>query len=137
MIKKCICENWERMQTVTLHDWFCYAYARSQGYHWYIDLQSTMLYRQHEDNQVGVNSGFSAFFYRFNKIIDGSGIKQSVLIAQLVGMENEVFVQRWSNYNSYGFLRLAFFANECRRKKQDKFLFFFACLFLAVLRIGK
>lgn len=131
-IKNCVCENWDRMQTVNLHDWFCYAYARSQGYRWYIDPQPSLLYRQHEDNQVGVNNGLKAFIYRFNKIIDGSGIRQSALISQLVGKGDTDFVRLWSDFKRLGFLRLALFAKECRRKKQEQILFFCACLLMAI-----
>jgi rhamnosyltransferase len=132
-IKSFVCANWVRTQDLILHDWFCYAYARAHGYRWYIDPQPSMLYRQHVDNQVGVNNGLKAFLYRFKKITDGSGIKQSVLIAQLVGKDNTNFVMMWSGLKRSGFLRLAFFANECRRKRQERFLFFCACLFMAIL----
>ncbi len=42
---------------VGLHDWFVYALARAQGRRWLIDDHAGMLYRQHDSNLVGVNSG--------------------------------------------------------------------------------
>jgi rhamnosyltransferase len=130
-IKDCVCANWERVQEVHLHDWFCYAYARAQGYHWYIDPQPGMLYRQHEENQIGVNNGLKAFIYRFKEIVSGGAIEQSALIAKLVGDGNSGFVKMWSNFKRGGFLRLSLSFNECRRKKQDRLLFLCACLFMA------
>lgn len=132
-IRKCVCSNWEQIKAVNLHDWFCYAYARGHGYCWYIDSQPYMLYRQHEGNQVGVNSGLQAFFYRFNRIVCGGGIEQSVLIAQLVGKENSDFVALWSSNKRSAFLRLAFSVNECRRKKMDRLWFVSVCLLMAIL----
>ncbi|MEA3544910.1 MAG: glycosyltransferase family 2 protein, partial [Thermodesulfobacteriota bacterium] len=131
-IKKCICSHWEQVQAVNLHDWFIYAYARGHGYHWHIDSQPYLFYRQHRDNQVGVNRGIQAFLYRFNRIACGWGVEQSALIAQLAGKNHADFVALWSCYTRSAFFRLAFSANECRRKKTDRFWFFCACLVMAI-----
>lgn len=39
------------------HDWFIYAFARSNSYKWHIDNAPLILYRQHSKNQVGANIG--------------------------------------------------------------------------------
>lgn len=132
-IKNCVLANWESIQRVKLHDWFCYAFARAHCYHWYIDPHPSMLYRQHGGNQVGANNGIKAFLYRFREIVSGRGIEQSALIAQLVGKGDTDFVLMWAGFKRRGFFRLAFSANDCRRKQQDKFLFFCACLFMAAM----
>lgn len=36
-LKLSMLANWQQLQTVSLHDWYCYAFARSHGYRWYID----------------------------------------------------------------------------------------------------
>src|SRR5690606_1482765 len=56
-LQQCVCVQWDSVQTVFLHDWFTYAFARANGYQWIIDDKPSMLYRQHADNQVGVNEG--------------------------------------------------------------------------------
>ena len=53
---------------VELHDWMIYAYFRSQGMKWKIDNKPLMCYRQHDHNQIGLNSGLKAYLIRFNKI---------------------------------------------------------------------
>lgn len=131
-IKKTISTNWIDVNKLGLHDWFCYAFARANNYKWFIDQTTTMLYRQHTANQVGVNSGRKAFFYRVIKITNGWGINQSILIARLVGKINDPFVKSWRDLNLLGFLRLAFNANKCRRKPSERILFFFSCLWMAV-----
>lgn len=45
---------------VVLHDWLLYAYARSNGYNWFISKEPSMLYRQHSNNEVGANNNFKA-----------------------------------------------------------------------------
>ena len=66
--KKFLNNNWEYVNLVELHDWMIYAYFRSQGMKWKIDSKSLMRYRQHDHNQVGLNSGLKAYLIRFNKI---------------------------------------------------------------------
>ena len=66
--KKFLIKNWEYVNLVELHDWMIYAYFRSQGMKWKIDDKPLMRYRQHDHNQVGLNSGLKAYLIRFNKI---------------------------------------------------------------------
>jgi rhamnosyltransferase len=132
-IKQSIVLNWLKINELGLHDWYCYAYARAHGYDWFIDPEPSMLYRQHAGNQIGVNKGWGAFRYRIQKVLQGWGIHQSALIAELVGKGDEAFVKSWSGFTRYGFFKLAFHANQCRRKPAERVLFFFACLMMAVL----
>lgn len=41
------------------HDWFLYAFARSYNFKWHIDNTHNILYRQHQNNQVGANTGLT------------------------------------------------------------------------------
>ena len=66
--KRFLIENWEGVNLVELHDWMIYAYFRSQGMRWKIDNKPLMRYRQHQNNQVGINYGLKAYLFRFNKI---------------------------------------------------------------------
>lgn len=132
-LKQAILKNWLKINELGLHDWYSYAFARANGYAWYIDPEPSMLYRQHSSNQVGVNQGFSAFSYRAKKVMQGWGIKQAALIANLVGQGDDAFVKSWSGLSRYGFLKLALNANKCRRKPSERLLFFVACLGMAVV----
>jgi rhamnosyltransferase len=120
-------------QKVGLHDWFIYAYARANGYHWVIDSQSYIQYRQHAFNQVGMNSGWKAFIHRAKKVSSGWALSQSILLADLLERGNEPFVKIWVSGSSKGLVHLAFYSWQCRRRLRDKFLFFFSCLYMALL----
>jgi rhamnosyltransferase len=115
------------------HDWFIYAFARANGYRWVIDDYAGMLYRQHENNLVGVNAGWSAFIFRVRKVLGGWGLTQSVLIAGLVGLGDDPFVIPWSNGSRVGMLRLAVHARQCRRRGRDQLLFAIACVALSIV----
>ena len=127
-----ITSRWDDMQEVGLHDWFAYAFARANGYRWVIDNYAGMLYRQHEKNQIGVNSGKRAFVQRARKVLSGWGLTQSALIAQLVGLGDDPFVKRWSGGSRAGLLWLALNAWQCRRRMRDKMIFALSCIALCV-----
>ena len=124
--------RWAEFRHVGLHDWFIYAYARANGYLWVIDDQPGLLYRQHEQNQVGVNMGWRASLQRARKVLGGWGLAQSALIAELVGLGNDPFVRLWSNGSRAGLLSLSLHAWQCRRRLRDKFLFALSCAALLV-----
>ena len=121
------------MKLVWLHDWFCYCYARSTGHSWFIDEYSSLMYRQHLDNEVGVNLGLRAIVFRAKKIADGLGIGQSILFARLMGLEDDQFVKKWVRGQRIGLVWLALSANLCRRRFRDKYLFAFSCLLMLVI----
>lgn len=135
VIQDVIKSRWDDAQEVGLHDWFVYAFARANGYRWVIDDYAGMLYRQHEKNQVGVNSGTRAFVQRARKVLSGWGLTQSALIAQLVGLGDDSFVKRWSGQSRLGLLWLALHAWQCRRRLRDKIIFALSCLALCI--VGK
>ncbi len=125
--------QWTAVQSVVLHDWLSYAYARANGYKWVIDEQVGMQYRQHAANQVGVNAGWTAFAYRLRMVLGGWGITQAERIASLVGLDGTSFVRRWKTGGRVGFLWLAINANQCRRRGRDRLYFSLSCLMMAVL----
>lgn len=133
-IQDVVRSRWNEVQEVGLHDWFAYAFARANGYRWVIDDVPGMLYRQHENNQVGVNAGWRAFVHRSDKVLSGWGLAQSALIARLVGLNDDPFVVRWANGSRLGLLYLALQAGQCRRRFRDKFIFALSCLVLSVMR---
>ncbi len=134
-LKKSVIASWDEVNKVGFHDWYTYAYARAHGFKWFIDQWPSMLYRQHFNNQVGINKGWKAFLHRLEKVVSGWGIEQSALIAKLIGKGGDSFVRSWCGFERHGFLKLAFSANQCRRKPVERFFFFFSCLILAL--IGK
>ena len=122
----------EAMWNVALHDWYVYAFARAQGFKWFIDDRPCMRYRQHANNQIGVNSGVAAFKARVAKVFDGWWLGQSRLIAGLVGLQNDPFFTAWSDLSRVGLVRLALACRTCRRRPRDKVMFALLCLGLAV-----
>lgn len=134
-IKKRLLETWEEAQRVNLHDWYCYAFARNNGYKWFIDSQPSMFYRQHGKNQVGVNLGMKAYLSRFKQMRSGKWFNQACLIANLVGSTHNAFVAKWSGLKRWDLLRLSSYAFKCRRCLHEQIVFMVLCLMLAMTGI--
>ncbi|TWR92318.1 glycosyltransferase [Pseudomonas saxonica] len=132
LLKKHITDVYTQLDCISLHDWYIYAYTRSNGYKWIIDSRANMYYRQHSNNQVGVNTGLRAFRKRLSSVFDGWYLRQAACIANLIGIQNNSFVNSWIDLDRRGVLNLAFNGNDCRRRRRDKFVFAIICLVLTV-----
>lgn len=116
---------------VDYHDWLIYAYARFHNLTWVIDHWSSMQYRQHANNQVGVNAGWRPFWSRVSQILGGYGFDQARLIAGVLGATSMPIIQRGLLSGRLGYLWLALRAVDCRRKRLHQVFFFISCLLLA------
>ncbi|MCO4757758.1 MAG: glycosyltransferase [Oceanospirillaceae bacterium] len=127
-IQSCLLSHPDQVSRLGFHDWFCYAFARGNGYRWYIDDESFMRYRQHASNVVGVNKGLKPFVVRAKHVWAGSGMGETELLLGLIGSEcndNDLFTvptSRWA------FFKLALTAQRYRRRLRDRV--FFACFCL-------
>jgi rhamnosyltransferase len=126
-LKVSMLATWQPLQAVSLHDWYCYAFARSHGFRWYIDSRPSMDYRQHERNQVGANKGLNSLITRYKTIRDGWWFSQVQTIVKLIGLETDPFVVKWLTLRPFELLRLSFSAWSCRRRGRDKVFFFCIC----------
>jgi rhamnosyltransferase len=118
---------------IDYHDWLAYAFARSREFPWVIDSWSSMKYRQHPNNQIGVNAGWRSFWLRAQKVLSGYGFQQSLLIADAIGLSSVPLVTRGLRGGRMGCLWLALQARQCRRRYVDQLWFFISCVLLAVL----
>ena len=126
-------QHLQKTLCVGLHDWFTYAFARAHGYKWVIDTYGGLMYRQHGDNQVGVNAGARALVWRAKKVLNGWGLNQARLIAELVGVDSQEFVQGWLFGGRWAMLKLALQSADCRRKRGDQVWFALSCAALALI----
>ncbi|KHA72110.1 glycosyl transferase [Pseudomonas chlororaphis] len=132
-LKVSMLENWQLLQKVSLHDWYFYAFARSHGFRWYIDPESSMDYRQHKRNQVGANKGLRPMIARCKTIHNGWWFNQVQLITNLVGQDKDPFVQTWLKMQRGHLIKLSFSAWQCRRRVRDKVFFFCICWIAAFI----
>lgn len=123
-------QNRENINRLWLHDWFCYSFARVNQFKWFIDEQPLMLYRQHDTNSVGANSGLSSFISRCSVISKGEGFNKVIEQSDFIGKQ-DLPVTLLKSGSRRSMLRLSSMSFRCRRKKIDKLFFFIVCILFA------
>lgn len=103
------------------HDWFIYAFARNNNYKWHIDNHTSILYRQHKNNQVGANYGLNQKIKRLILMKNGIYKKQCMEILKSLEI-NDSFIKKLR----FNVIKNPF--NYRRNYKEAIALFFFALL---------
>jgi rhamnosyltransferase len=117
------------LRQVKMHDWFIYAFFRSQGYLWKIDSYSGVLYRQHSANVMGAGQGYKAMLRRIKLLRADWYREQIVLFGKILNIQNSsvVFLNdfRWS-----GLPKTLLGIRRYRRKFKDQLALaaYFICL---------
>jgi rhamnosyltransferase len=110
--------NWNEVNTIDSHDWLIYAFFRSRKISWYIDNEAVVLYRQHESNQVGLNSGLLAYVKRLNMIQNGWYKKEITSIFKVIILYGGSDFNLKKTFLIKNFLQL-------RRNKREAFILLF------------
>jgi rhamnosyltransferase len=126
-----VCSQWAALQSVKVHDWLIYAYARTQGWRWFIDPRPGLKYRQHASNELGANAGVTAAWRRLRQTRDGEYRQDILAIAEAV-KDQSPLVRRLKRLRLGDRLWLAFRAGHCRRRRSEALAL--ALMFLAMAK---
>lgn len=122
-------QHWVQVNSLSLHDWFFYAWYRASGLLWFIDIEWRMRYRQHANNQVGANQGFSAMCHRLKLLRSGWYRAEVARISVLVSPSGDQLANLVRKKSSWANLRLLPSICVLRRRLKDRvFLFFMIIL---------
>jgi len=114
-----------------LHDWFLYAFARSRGFKWYIDSNSYVRYRQHENNQIGANGSLSSLLKRFNLSLNGSVGDYINQLLQLISDQSiDQIPPRMDFYAHIFFIKNW---RQLRRRTRDSYFVLFSLIVMLLL----
>jgi rhamnosyltransferase len=122
------------LQSVALHDWLTYAYARQNGWAWFIDAEPGLLYRQHGNNEFGANTSWRSMLRRVQRIRQGWWFEQVSLIARLVGVDPAAPLTG-AAVDRRQLARMLINARQCRRRPRDQLLFAGLCV-IAWITVG-
>lgn len=115
--------NPQVLDEICLHDWFVYAWARSNGFSWYIDKVPLMRYRQHSANVFGANNaGFKVAMNRIGRIKSGWYRDQVEVIARICGIDSQKIIRKVLSKTWTGRISLAIHARRFRRHYRDAFV---------------
>lgn len=117
-------KNQESVTKVFKHDWFIYAFARSNNYKWFLDNEFTLMYRQHDKNETGVNSGgLRSFLIRLKNIKSGWFIQQILYLSYILGYEEEIDILLKERSLLRRLMKFRMFFSM-RRKKRDAIILY-------------
>ena len=71
-------------RSVGFHDWLTYAVARGSGWKWHIADRPTLVYRQHDSNEFGVNYGGAALLRRLARYASGRFARDCQAVLRVV-----------------------------------------------------
>jgi len=108
-------------QDVVLHDWLLYAYARSNGYQWFIDKNPSMLYRQHSNNEVGANNNIKAALKRIKKAREGWYRNEVLKLCNVFKFNNEEIISALIQGSFLKRIYLIASVKRFRRRNRDRF----------------
>lgn len=115
-----VCANACLLKDVEYHDWLVYAYYRYNNFGWVISSCPNMYYVQHDNNQIGANSGYHSLMVRLGMIRSRWYRRQVDIIYKAVtGCDSSII-----NFNF--FVRHVFSLR--RRTKHSLFLFVLFCV---------
>lgn len=84
----------EALRRIAFHDWFVYAWVRTQGEVWWIDPLPCMDYRQHDHNVFGARAGWRGLARR-GQMLFGPWYRQQVLaVAHACGANHHPLIAR-------------------------------------------
>ena len=109
-----IIQNKNNLNHVDYHDWLAYVFYRYNNLKWVISDEPKMLYQQHDDNQIGANTGF---FAKINRIKD---IGNNWYRDQVVGMYELITNKKFEDFVTTE--KLVFKPLSLRRKKSHSIL---------------
>lgn len=130
-IKNSLLKKENERTSLWLHDWFCYSFARYNNYKWIIGSEPLMLYRQHQSNEVGANSGFKAILSRAKVVLSGEAFDKVKVQASFLE-QNELPIKYLRSNRRIDLIKLLLISHKCRRKFLDKIFFALAIFILSV-----
>lgn len=123
-------QNFLNLSNIEFHDWFFYAWARSNGYRWHIDSCPTLYYRQHESNTFGANQGFKAYRSRLEKLLGEWYRSQILLTVEQINENNFELLSSLQRLGWWDRLVLVMSVKNFRRSLSGQIVLAFAFTFM-------
>jgi len=110
--------NGKDLEKMPPHDWLLYAFSRLNGYRWHIMAESTVLYRQHDQNVLGANLGFKGRIARVGSVVNGSFRDDVQRLADAFKGDFPIAVSRWALLSNW---------SDLRRRRLEAIIFAVLC----------
>jgi len=136
-LKKTLSKNLKFLQNIDYADWAIYSIVRSNNFLWHIDKVSSILYRQHSNNAIGIANGLDGYKFRIKKIINGWYRSQIFWLTLINNCQNIILIKRIIRLSLFDRFKLFFMAFLVRRKIKDKLILAISCFFMTKIKFPK
>ena len=133
-LQKSISRFYEKIPVDASHDWSTYAITRANGFTWYIDKNAYIIYRQHNENAYGANTGVKGVSKLLDLFRSGWYRKHILMIDDLYNERggHPAFIEVIRHYRSSSLMsryKVAFAICKYRRKTVHRIVLFFLIIF--------
>ena len=133
-LQKMLTELFDRIPENASHDWSTYAITRLNGFNWYIDNKSYIIYRQHAENAYGANLGWQAVSKLVDLFKSGWYRRHIIMIDELYNRSHThpPFINMVKEYQHSSIIsrfRMAFAVSRYRRKWVHRVMLFLLIIF--------
>lgn len=133
-LQKIFAEIFDKIPERASHDWSTYAITRLNGFKWYIDSDSYIIYRQHAENAYGANNGWVAVKKLLELFTSGWYRKHIIMIDELYNRTgiHPPFMDAVKNYQHASIasrFAMAFAISGYRRKRIHRIMLFLLIIF--------
>jgi rhamnosyltransferase len=126
-VREMLCSDFENINQVKAHDWLIYAICRATSKKWFISPIPTVKYRQHGNNELGVNVGLKAHFLRLKRLSNGYYRQEIVKICKITKqLTSDAYTQHacdvFINRQKFNVLKQLKLISHTRRAIQDRII---------------
>ena len=129
-LRNTLYRNLDILKNIHYADWAIYSIVRSNNFLWYIDKNSSILYRQHSNNAIGVANGLVGYKFRIKKIINGWYRSQIFWLTLINNCQDIILIKKIIRLSFIDRCNLFFMAFLVRRKIKDKFILALSYFFM-------
>ncbi len=129
-IKKTLKKHINVLPRIDFADWAIYSIVKSKNFLWHIDNKSSILYRQHSANAIGIANSLKDYKNKFNNLLNGWYRSQIYLLSIINDNHKINLIKRITRLSIKDRFILFFVSFVLRRQIKDKFLLSFSIIFM-------
>lgn len=136
-LKNTLKKNLIILPNIEFADWAIYSIVKSNNFLWHIEKKSSILYRQHSKNAIGIANNITSYIDRFRKLING-WYRSQVCLLSVINNSNKInLIKRIIRLSILDRLVLFFLSFYLRRKIKDKLTLAVSFLFMKRTKLPK
>ena len=129
-LRKTLNKHLKILPKIDFADWAIYSIVKSNNFLWHIDKKSSILYRQHSNNAIGIANSFKDYKNKLNNLLNGWFRSQLYLLTLINKNYKMSLTKRIIRLSIKDRFILFFKSFVLRRQNKDKILLAIAFIFM-------